>query len=183
MDAIVISHLHADHCIDLTAYIVALRYGCDARYKLAGPEGRIPLVGPAGTRDRLEAAYDPLARKLALQELFGFSKPADMQLGPFALSFAAGCATSTLLAKRSRKGEPTYLEMMSDRYDLTPSQVDRMRSLLEDERKDVDAILAKVEGQVKDDVAAARKKTQERIRDEVLDEQQRAAFVRDGSGD
>jgi ribonuclease BN (tRNA processing enzyme) len=88
VDAIVVSHLHADHCIDLTAYIVALRYGCGARYKLAGPEGRIPLVGPAGTRDRLEAAYDPLARKLALQELFGFSKPADMQLGPFSLSFA-----------------------------------------------------------------------------------------------
>jgi ribonuclease BN (tRNA processing enzyme) len=88
VDAIVVSHLHADHCIDLTAYIVALRYGCGARYKLAGPEGRIPLVGPAETRDRLEAAYDPLARKLALQELFGFSKPADMQLGPFSLSFA-----------------------------------------------------------------------------------------------
>ena len=88
VDAIVISHLHADHCIDLTAYIVALRYGCDPKYKLSGPEGRIPLVGPAGTRDRLEAAYDPLGRKLALQELFGFSKPADMQLGPFSVSFA-----------------------------------------------------------------------------------------------
>ena len=88
VDAIVISHLHADHCIDLTAYIVALRYGCDPKYKLSGPEGRIPLVGPAGTRDRLEAAYDPLGRTLVLQELFGFSKPADMQLGPFSVSFA-----------------------------------------------------------------------------------------------
>lgn len=88
VDAIIISHLHADHCIDLTAYIVALRYGCGTGYRLGGPEGRIPLIGPAGTRDRLEAAYDPLARKLALHELFGFSTPASGELGPFALSFA-----------------------------------------------------------------------------------------------
>jgi len=88
VDSIVISHLHADHCIDLTAYIVALRYGCSPRYKIAGPEGRIPLIGPAGTRPRLEAAYDPLARKLALHELFGFSTPSATELGPFSLSFA-----------------------------------------------------------------------------------------------
>jgi len=85
VDAIVISHLHADHMIDLTAYIVALRYG-GAGFRQRSR--RIPLVGPAGTRDRLEAAYDPLARKLGLHELFGFSTPSDgMQLGPFTLSF------------------------------------------------------------------------------------------------
>lgn len=88
VDAIVVSHLHADHCIDLTAYIVALRYGA-ARYRVRTPEDRIPLIGPAGTRDRLEAAYDPYARKLGLHELFGFSTPASGELGPFALSFAA----------------------------------------------------------------------------------------------
>jgi ribonuclease BN (tRNA processing enzyme) len=88
VDAIIISHLHADHCIDLTAYIVALRYGAGPQFKLAGPDGRIPLIGPAGTRDRLEAAYDPLARKLALRELFGFSTPGDGDLGPFTVSYA-----------------------------------------------------------------------------------------------
>ena len=36
VDAIVVSHLHADHCIDLTAYIVALRYGA-ARYRVPRP--------------------------------------------------------------------------------------------------------------------------------------------------
>jgi ribonuclease BN (tRNA processing enzyme) len=87
VDAIIVTHLHPDHCIDLTAYIVALRYG-GARYRCNGPEGRIPLIGPAGTRDRLEAAYDPYARKLGLHELFGFSTPASGELGPFALSFA-----------------------------------------------------------------------------------------------
>jgi ribonuclease BN (tRNA processing enzyme) len=85
VDAVVLSHLHADHCIDLTAYIVALRYGIGPRYRRAE---RIPLIGPSGTRDRLGAAYDPLARKLGLQELFAFATPADGELGPFQVSFA-----------------------------------------------------------------------------------------------
>lgn len=88
VDAIVITHLHADHCIDLTAYIVALRYGGDARFRVGGPHGRIPLIGPAGTRDRLATAYDPLARRLGLQELFGFSTPSPGECGPFRLAFA-----------------------------------------------------------------------------------------------
>jgi ribonuclease BN (tRNA processing enzyme) len=84
VNAILITHLHADHCIDLTAYVVALRYGGEGHRA----NGRIPLIGPSGTRDRIEAAYDPLARKLGLQELFGFSTPASGELGPFAVSFA-----------------------------------------------------------------------------------------------
>jgi ribonuclease BN (tRNA processing enzyme) len=84
VDAIVVSHLHADHCIDLTAYIVALRYGPLAQRGIE----RIPLIAPSGTRDRIGAAYDPLARKLGLQELFGFSTPASGEIGPFMLSFA-----------------------------------------------------------------------------------------------
>jgi ribonuclease BN (tRNA processing enzyme) len=109
VDAIVVSHLHADHCIDLTAYIVALRYGCNDKYRLDGPQGRIPLIGPAGTRVRLEAAYDPLARKLALQELFGFSKPADVELGPFSLSFATMNHPTPTTAVRVTHGDRTLV--------------------------------------------------------------------------
>jgi ribonuclease BN (tRNA processing enzyme) len=87
VDAIIVTHLHADHCIDLTAYIVSLRYGGPG-HRIDGPEGRIPLIGPSGTRDRLEAAYDPLARKLGLHELFGFSTPSAGELGPFGVSYA-----------------------------------------------------------------------------------------------
>lgn len=87
VDAIVISHLHADHCIDLTAYIVALRYGGNG-YRAHDPEGRMHLIGPSGTRDRLEAAYDPYARKLGLHELFSFSTPTAGELGPFKVSYA-----------------------------------------------------------------------------------------------
>jgi ribonuclease BN (tRNA processing enzyme) len=87
IDAIVISHLHADHCIDLTAYVVALRYGGEG-FRRSGPEGRIPLIGVPGTRDRLEAAYDPLARKLSLHEMFSFATPVEGELGPFQMSYA-----------------------------------------------------------------------------------------------
>jgi ribonuclease BN (tRNA processing enzyme) len=86
VDAVVVSHLHPDHFIDLTAYVVSLRYGPDG---YAGPDGRrLPVVGPAGTRDRLAVAYDPLVRKLGLHELFAFSTHADGELGPFRVSFA-----------------------------------------------------------------------------------------------
>jgi ribonuclease BN (tRNA processing enzyme) len=85
--AIVLSHLHADHCIDLTAYFVALRYGGTDQYRLE-PGARLPVIGPSGTRARLETAYDPWARKLGVQELFGFRTPSTTELGPLRLSFA-----------------------------------------------------------------------------------------------
>jgi ribonuclease BN (tRNA processing enzyme) len=85
VDAIVVSHLHADHCIDLTAYIVALRYGGEG---FAADGKRIPVVGVHGTRDRIEAAYDPFARKLSLHEIFSFGLPVDGELGPFRVSYA-----------------------------------------------------------------------------------------------
>jgi ribonuclease BN (tRNA processing enzyme) len=87
VDAIVISHLHADHCIDLTAYVVALRYGHEG-YACRQQDARIRLIGVPGTRGRLEAAYDPLARKLNLHEIFTFAAPADGELGPFRVSYA-----------------------------------------------------------------------------------------------
>jgi ribonuclease BN (tRNA processing enzyme) len=82
VDAVLVSHLHADHCIDFTGYLVALRYGPDR------PTRRIPVYGPAGIRDRLEAAYDPLARDLGLHELFDFATPRPGALGPFELALA-----------------------------------------------------------------------------------------------
>jgi len=82
VDAVILSHLHPDHCLDMTSYVVALRYGP------AQAAARIPVIGPAGARDRIEAAYDPMARKLRLHELFDFAAPRPGELGPFMVSFA-----------------------------------------------------------------------------------------------
>lgn len=103
VDAIVVSHLHPDHCIDLTSYIVALRYAPDH------PDRRIPLIGPTGTRDRLHSAYDPFARKLGLHELFDFSTPHSGELGPFAVTFAQVNHPVPTYALRLQVGERTLV--------------------------------------------------------------------------
>jgi ribonuclease BN (tRNA processing enzyme) len=52
LDAVLLSHLHADHCLDLCGMYVALRYHPDGL-----PGRRIPVYGPAGTFRRLADAY------------------------------------------------------------------------------------------------------------------------------
>ena len=47
IDAICLSHLHADHCVDLASYAVA------RTYPPGGPQPRIPVYGPAGTAGRV----------------------------------------------------------------------------------------------------------------------------------
>ena len=52
VDAIALSHLHPDHCLDLCAYYVW------ARYSRPDPRPACPVFGPAGTAARLAAAYE-----------------------------------------------------------------------------------------------------------------------------
>ena len=52
IDAVFLSHLHADHCLDLCGYYVLRKYHPD------GHQPRIPVYGPAGTADRMARAYD-----------------------------------------------------------------------------------------------------------------------------
>jgi ribonuclease BN (tRNA processing enzyme) len=82
VDAVIISHLHPDHCLDLTGYYVALSYGPER------PSRRIPVIGPAGTRQRLEAAYDPASRQIDMAKQFDFRHPQAGQLGPFEVAYA-----------------------------------------------------------------------------------------------
>ena len=51
VDAILISHLHADHMLDACSYVVVRRYAPD------GPYPVLPLYGPTGVAERLAAAY------------------------------------------------------------------------------------------------------------------------------
>lgn len=52
IDAVVLSHLHVDHCIDMCGYYVMLKY-------IPGGSGRdsVPAYGPAGTAEHLTGAY------------------------------------------------------------------------------------------------------------------------------
>lgn len=82
VDAVVLSHLHADHCLDMTSLLVALRYGPNRR---ATP---MRVIGPADTARRIAAAWDADAPDIGLSELFDFATPTPGELGPFRVSFA-----------------------------------------------------------------------------------------------
>lgn len=51
IDAVALSHLHADHCLDVCGLYVALRYDP------TGPRGRVRVHGPSGTTERVTGAY------------------------------------------------------------------------------------------------------------------------------
>ena len=52
VDAVALSHLHPDHCLDLCAFYVA------GRYSPTAPWNRCPVYGPSGTAARLTRAYE-----------------------------------------------------------------------------------------------------------------------------
>ena len=82
VDAVVLSHLHADHFLDLCPYVVF------RRYHPGGLPPRIPVLGPTGTHDRVAMAYDP-SSFAGLRDVFDFSAvtPGERDLGPFRLRF------------------------------------------------------------------------------------------------
>jgi ribonuclease BN (tRNA processing enzyme) len=86
IDAVWLSHLHADHCLDLCGYWVARRYCPD------GPPPKIPVYGPAGTADRMARAYD-LDPDPGMREIFDFEmlRHGIQQIGPFKVTTAMMC--------------------------------------------------------------------------------------------
>lgn len=83
IDAIVLSHLHADHCLDLCGLYVAQRYHPE------GPRGRIPVWGPRGTAQRMARAYD-LAEDPGMTGEFDFQDlvAGEHRIGPFTVTAA-----------------------------------------------------------------------------------------------
>jgi ribonuclease BN (tRNA processing enzyme) len=81
IDAVYVSHLHADHCTDLVGLSYALRYHPD------GAHAPLPVWGPAGLRDRLCQVFEvPPPDRLAT--VFAFSEvPVGTQvIGPFTVT-------------------------------------------------------------------------------------------------
>jgi ribonuclease BN (tRNA processing enzyme) len=52
VDAVLLSHLHTDHCLDMSSYQVF------RKWHPTGPAPVLPVYGPEGTGERLHAAYD-----------------------------------------------------------------------------------------------------------------------------
>ncbi len=77
VDAIALSHLHADHCADLGSYWVVRQYAP------GGARAPIPVYGPRGTAERLtDFGGEDLA---SVRARFGFHDldPGEREIGPF----------------------------------------------------------------------------------------------------
>jgi ribonuclease BN (tRNA processing enzyme) len=76
IDAICLSHLHGDHCLDMIGYSVFQNYHPD------GPRPRIQVYGPAGAQDRLDRALG--AENLGMAQAFDFAvlTPGTTEIGP-----------------------------------------------------------------------------------------------------
>lgn len=82
IDAVLLSHLHADHCLDACAFVVWHRYSEHS----GGP---VPLYGPTGTEQRLMAAYFP--GEAGLEDVFDIrivSPASVVEIGGLAITFA-----------------------------------------------------------------------------------------------
>ncbi|HKR51640.1 MAG TPA: MBL fold metallo-hydrolase [Pseudonocardiaceae bacterium] len=64
LDAVILSHLHPDHCADVSALTVYRRY-----HPHAPPCAALPLYGPPEIAERLAAAYAPSAHERSLTDL------------------------------------------------------------------------------------------------------------------
>jgi ribonuclease BN (tRNA processing enzyme) len=84
VDAIALTHLHPDHCMDLCGYYVARKYHPE------GPRPQIPVFSPSGAADRMAEAYG-LPLDPGMREEFDFRTwvlGEKVRLGPFTLTIA-----------------------------------------------------------------------------------------------
>lgn len=91
------------------------------------------------------------------------SRPQWIVLLGWLLMFGAGFAVGRLVDRGANSPGKTYLQRLQEKYDLAPDQVESVRGYLEEEEAAIDAILARVESQVKAEIEAERAKTQQRI--------------------
>ena len=82
VDSVFVSHLHADHCLDVAPFVVWHRYsGRSAR-------GHVPMFAPVGAERRLALAYDSHGDPLT--DVFDFVPvgAGELTIGPFAVELA-----------------------------------------------------------------------------------------------
>jgi ribonuclease BN (tRNA processing enzyme) len=83
VDAICLSHQHADHCIDMIGYMVA------QTHHPAGPRPRLPVYAPARTAERLTRAVG-LDPGTGMTDAFDFTTlaPGTIEIGPLRVTTA-----------------------------------------------------------------------------------------------
>ena len=98
------------------------------------------------------------------------------------LTLAAGVGLG-YLAFRPETESPgeTYLHRLQREYDLTDQQVRAIRGHLDEEDRAIQAILDRLDGQVRQEIQSARRAAEESIR-AALTEEQRNKFDRDRAG-
>ena len=77
IDAIFLSHMHADHCMDIPPFVVWHRYSAPE------PRRRVALYAPVTAPRRLALAYDDEGDPLTDVFDFVFVGPGSFSLGPF----------------------------------------------------------------------------------------------------
>jgi len=84
VDAICLSHLHADHCVDLYSYSIARTYAP------GGPQPPIPVYGPAGTCERIGLIHGAGGDGDGLMKRFTFETlaPGTLEIGPLRITTA-----------------------------------------------------------------------------------------------
>src|SRR6266581_3807271 len=80
IDAICVSHLHADHCADLGTYWVVRQYPDD------GPKPPIPVHGPQGTAKRVAGLGTAPVNAVQARFTFCELEPGTTEIGPFRLT-------------------------------------------------------------------------------------------------
>ncbi|MGW2483856.1 MBL fold metallo-hydrolase [Streptomyces sp. NPDC001571] len=88
LDAIFLSHLHADHCIDMCGYFVARYYRHEG-----GRCAPMPVYAPEGAEQRLTTAYADTPSASSMSEVFDFHtlKPGTFDIGPFSVRTERVC--------------------------------------------------------------------------------------------
>jgi ribonuclease BN (tRNA processing enzyme) len=80
IDAICVSHLHVDHCVDLSSYWVARQYAPE------GPRPAIPLYGPRGTAVRVAGFCDEDVASIKARFEAHDLEPQVLEIGPFRIT-------------------------------------------------------------------------------------------------
>lgn len=83
VDAVALSHLHADHCVDLYSYAIA------RTYTPGGVKPPIPVYAPAGARERMAGIHGTGDGGMVLDRFrYETFVPGKLEIGPFTVTAA-----------------------------------------------------------------------------------------------